>query len=643
MVPILAVFVSILCGFTDLSGQANTLDINTYLNAANGAQIYPSEEQLAMLKAVIPDAPFQPAPPVSNREFWDKIAVSDYGARYLANATAEMEKKPEVPISDEIYRRANKEGNRPIYKPRYYRTMDRLEKFVLAECIENEGRFLSQIEVYSQAILKMKSWLHPNHDDKDNSVLEGKRVAIDLGARKFGLVLALTDALLEDKLTEDLRTQIATHLQWRIIDSYFKSCKGEDTVGNRWVKSTSNWNSVCTSGTVFTAIVASKNKEERLAAVGCALNSMVYYLSGFGEDGYCSEGTGYWSYGFGHYLYLAEILDEYSQGKINLFDFNEAGKLKKVGSFPENFQIHPGLYAPFSDGVVRVKKGNANFAYVMAAKHYAAQKPARFVPDESVQELIIWADGEDYTAQGAQKKQLPEVTYFDDYGVVISRGQQNIPFSIAIKAGHNAENHNHSDVGSYVLVLGDDIVAGDIGAPSYIAGAFSPDNPARSSWGHPVPRIDNLLQANGRSFHGKILDTDFAKDIDRLVMDIKTAYEIPALKTLKRYMINDKKGRGAITVKDEFSANRPLSFGTAIMTFSKYEIMDDKTIILTSVDQKVKVKAEIECTGGKVKIVPEPVPVQHLRNGKDAVRIGINFDKPIQSGAISITYIPIVE
>lgn len=112
----------------------------------------------------------------------------------------------------------------------------------------------------------------------------------------------------------------------------------------------------------------------------------------------------------------------------------------------------------------------------MAAKHYDAPKPLCFVSEEAVGTIMGWKDAREYTSGNVQETTLPAVTYFDDYGIVISRGTTGNPFSIAIKAGHNAENHNHNDVGSYVVVWGKDIVAGDVGAPSYTAGAFSPQN-----------------------------------------------------------------------------------------------------------------------------------------------------------------------
>lgn len=639
----IAIFVLGCSIFACTTKHETSLNFHEYLKLADAESIYPTAAQIDMLKQVLPNQAYQPAPSVNDREYWNKIVATEGGQNYFDEALSLLDKAPEIPISDAIYRRANKEGNRGIYKPRYYRTMDRLEKFILAECMENKGQFIPQIEIYIDSIMAMKSWMHPNHDDSENSVLEGKRVAIDLSARKFGLVLALANSLLEDKLPVELREKIKGQLQWRITDSYFKTCRGEDTTGNSWIRSTSNWNSVCTSGTIFTTIVASNNADERVAAIGCALNSMVYYVSGFGDDGYCSEGTGYWNYGFGHYFYLAEILQDYSNGKINLFEFNNPEKLKRVANFPENFEIQNGLYAPFSDGVTRIKRGSDNFAYLMAAKHYGARKPSEFIPDESVQTLIGWTDAEEFTDKNGIKTKAPEHTYFDDMGIVISRGRQQAPLSIAIKAGHNAENHNHMDVGSYVLLWGEDYIAGDIGAPSYTAGAFSDDNPARSSWGHSLPRINNTLQSKGIEFRGEILETVFTTEGDKVIMDIKPAYEVSGLETLVRTMENNKTGNGTVSVKDEFTATEALSFGTAISTFSNYEIVDAKSIILTSVENQLRVRVEIRSDGGDFKIVPEPIPVEHLRSGKDAKRIGIEFTEKVQKGSITITYKPIIE
>lgn len=626
----------------NLVAQTLALDIGKYLEVADSDKIYPSQKQIDMLKAVMPAQAYQPAPNISNRVYWDKIAATESGQSYLEKANTSLNKEPEVPISDEIYRRANKEGNRGIYKPRYYRTMDRLERFVLAECIENKGRFLPQIKTYSQAIMDMKSWLHPNHDDSNNTVLERKRVSIDLGARKFGGVLALVESLLGDSLSGKMSNDIKKQLQWRITDTYLTSCEIGDK-NNHWIDETSNWNSVCTSGAVLVSIINSENPDKRLAAIGSSINSMKHYISGFGDDGYCSEGLGYWGYGFNHFLYLAQMLSDYSEGKINLFNFDNPEKLKRVGNFPEHFEIQKGTCAPFADGVSHTSSSGSNFAEVLSSTYYGAKMPVEIRMEEAVEQLIAWNNPEMFgvsTFNETQKSNLNEHTYFNDFGMFISRGKQQTPFSIAIKAGHNAENHNHSDVGTYIVVLNEDLISGDIGAPSYRAGSFSPTNKARSSWGHPVPRINNTLQSNGRQFYGRITDTKFSSTQDKVVMDISNAYELPVLEHLTRTMINNKSGQGTITILDNFKSLEAVTFGTAIMTFSKYEILNNNTLILNGKNQKVKV--EVKSKGGEVSIEPEIVPVEHLREGKGAIRIGVDFVTPIKEGQIEIIYTPIL-
>ena len=641
----IVICLSFLCSFTLVFSatiqKEAPLDIREFLKHADGETIYPSARQIEMLKKVMPTKAYQPAPAGTDRVYWNAIAATPSGKAYLQEALAMLSKAPEVPISDEIYKRANKEGNRGIYKPRYYRTMERLEHFILAECLENKGRFVPQIHTYIQAILDMKSWLHPNHDDAENGVLEGRRVSIDLGARKFGGVLALASSLLTEELSEAMRNAIKEQLQWRITDNYLQSCKVPDE-NNHWLNGTSNWNSVCTSGAILVTITNSDSSEERVAAIGSAINSMKYYLSGFGADGYCSEGLGYWGYGFSHYLYLAQMLSDYTDGKINLFAFDNPEKLKRVGNFPEHFEIQKGTCAPFSDGVSHIKSSGSNFAEVLSSKYYGAKKPSEIRMEEAVEQIMAWNNPILFSVEETTSKQesaLKGHTYFDDFGMVISRGKQKVPFSIALKAGHNAENHNHSDVGTYSIVLGEDFMTGDIGAPSYIAGSFSPDNKARSSWGHPVPIVNNTLQANGRAFEGKIIETVFEDTIDKVVMDLKSAYAMPLLKSLTRTIRNDKEGAGKISIEDDVVSTAPIAFSTAIMTYSQYEFIDDHTVLLTSEHQKLKV--EIKSKQGVLKITDEKVPVIHLREGGTAYRIGIDFVKPIKKGKITITYTPL--
>ncbi|WP_421897605.1 hypothetical protein [Marinoscillum sp.] len=79
------------------------MDIKEYLTLVNGDAIYPNEQQLALLREVVPKEPYQPAPAYTHRTYWEDFGQTDLGKYYLEDAEALIERDPEVPISDEIF------------------------------------------------------------------------------------------------------------------------------------------------------------------------------------------------------------------------------------------------------------------------------------------------------------------------------------------------------------------------------------------------------------------------------------------------------------------------------------------------------------------------------------------------------------
>jgi hypothetical protein len=71
---------------------------------------------------------------------------------------------------------------------------------------------------------------------------------------------------------------------------------------------------------------------------------------------------------------------------------------------------------------------------------------------------------------------------------------------VAVKGGHNAEHHNHNDVGAFVVALRGVPVLVDPGRPTYTAQTFGPDRYSiwtmRSDW-HNLPSLAGRDQASG--------------------------------------------------------------------------------------------------------------------------------------------------
>ena len=78
------------------------------------------------------------------------------------------------------------------------------------------------------------------------------------------------------------------------------------------------------------------------------------FLKGFTPDGYCSEGIGYYNYGFGHYVLLAETLFQATGGQLDLLD---TPLVRQIAQFGPRMEIQPGIYPAFADCSPKARPG----------------------------------------------------------------------------------------------------------------------------------------------------------------------------------------------------------------------------------------------------------------------------------------------
>jgi len=77
-----------------------------------------------------------------------------------------------------------------------------------------------------------------------------------------------------------------------------------------------------------------------------SLANLDRFLEGFTPDGGCTEGPGYWLFGFGWYVDLASALYDFTGGAINMM----AGeRIRKISRYPLTAWIRPGQNLPFAD------------------------------------------------------------------------------------------------------------------------------------------------------------------------------------------------------------------------------------------------------------------------------------------------------
>ena len=80
-------------------------------------------------------------------------------------------------------------------------------------------------------------------------------------------------------------------------------------------------------------------------------NMATYIENGYRDDGVCTEGAGYWSYGFGYYLTYAEMLKTYTNGRV---DITKGEKVKNIAMFLQKLYLDENVVVNYGDCGSRV-------------------------------------------------------------------------------------------------------------------------------------------------------------------------------------------------------------------------------------------------------------------------------------------------
>jgi hypothetical protein len=632
------------------STLCRTLTLGLMLCGAFAAYGKPPEaKRIEEIGAMLPAEARGVGRPIDDRRAWDALAKTP-GAGKIIKDAERMVGRAMPELADESYLEYSRNGNRSRCQGLMNRRHGRLEPLVLAECLENRGRFLPEIERVIKAICDEKTWVLPAHD-RNLTNFKGTEITVDLRSGAVGWDLATVDYWLGKRLSPGVRRRIAEELERRIFAPYEKMVK-EGKPRMWWLVGTNNWNAVCLANVTGAALGHIKSRERRAFYVASAEKYIQYFLKGFTSDGYCSEGLGYWNYGFGHFVLLAETLMQATGGKVDLM---ADPRVPAIARFGRRMEITSGVYPAFADCDVDARPAGWIQWYAGARC-----EPERLVGRAATLALGVagglpgtglWCfpnsvgraakPGDGRVVMMAPPRQ-PLRDWFDEAGVLICRPRlgPGRPFGAALKDGHNAENHNHNDVGSYVVVLGRRPLLVDPGAEEYTRRTFSEKrytSGVLNSWGHSVPLVAGQMQRTGRSAAAKVVKADFSDGADTLVLDIRSAYDVETLEELTRTFVFSRSGEGSLTVTDHVVFSRPERFGTASITFDPWKRTGRETLRVgegkTAVD--VRIDAAGEPFGVKAETIKEDLP-----GGRLPTRLGIDLDRPVREATVRVTIRP---
>ncbi|MBE6618816.1 MAG: hypothetical protein E7626_03395 [Ruminococcaceae bacterium] len=426
-----------------------------------------------------------------------------------------------------------------------------------------DDKYISDLEEMIDEFCSQYTWFSSYHG-RDNNNQSFNYNQIDLDTAFMSALLSTTYWIMYDKLRYDIKVRIRREIERRLIipfennPTYFGFGGGER----------SNWVATQTYGTGLAYLYVFP---ERLELVKDRLfNSLDAYFSGISDDGYCTEGHGYWAAGFNS---VSSFLDSYvDKTKEDITNITKSEKILKSVAFGHSSILKYGYGIPFSDHQDTVEQkitksvGHTLIKRVFGAayKMYSAYDESDlFTRDENgnlVTNAIVRGENGyhrilsiDTFEEDKEGGIVENSTYIYPIGGAYIANRDK--YSFAAKAGNNAECHNHNDIGNFALYVNGKRIFHDVRSHKYDAIYFdekyryTDEVFAASSFGHSVPIIDGKRQTQGAKFAGEIVESSD----DIFEVNISGAYDLD-ISTLKvRYELSDDQ----ITVK--YFINEPTS------------------------------------------------------------------------------------
>lgn len=604
----------------------------------------PAKARLQQLESALPEAPRGWGAPATDRELWRRAAKEIPARELLQAATEALGEKPEE-ISDALYLRYSRDGNRDEFQQANLRRLNRLNLLAWAEAIEGKGRFADALRRQVEIMLAERTWVLPAHDGKLNN-FAGRWQEVDLMVAMKGWSLATITYWHAGIFGPELTGRIRVELRRRVVAPFLARVNGEksaDTDGMWWNQSDANWNAVCHAGIVGTALATVDSRAERALIVGWAELNLEHYLKGFTPDGYCSEGVGYWNYGFGHFAMLSETLRRATNGVSVPLSGDHA---LRVAAYPWGLRILPGVFPAFADMNV-AERPSTWFGALAVTQVYPkplGMKSWNLSVNDVRTQMIYEAAMKVFLpllTEGLPAAPAPQVNgpryWFPDAQVYTGRAAAD--FGAAIKGGHNNEHHNHNDVGSFVVARGDRAVLVDPGLEVYTKRTFSDQryvSRVLNSYGHAVPVVAGELQKFGREFRAKVVSTSFSEQEDMVVLDLTGAYAVPALKSLVRTFTLRRGAKPEIVISDAVEFSTPSTFEGALITFERHRERAAGQLTVGTGDSALRVQVD---SSAPWKLRPETIE-ENLPGGKKPTRLGLTLDAPVTSARVTVTVRP---
>ena len=596
------------------------------------------QSRVAEITKMLPESPSGFGDPCNNRKNWDKLSASGAYASVLKDANKIM--VTGIPVWDEaLYMGFFTKGDSQSGKDMQASRIAAFVKLVWAECIDNRGKYIPAIEKALKELITQKTWVHPRNFNQKN--FDG---LVELSTASYAQNIAEAIYLLKDKLSPSIRAQAISVLYQRAFNPLLKTLETKNN-DHSWLTGTNNWNAVCLSGITGAALTIIQDKKERATYIAIAERYIKNFVSGFPADGYCTEGVSYFNYGFGRYITLREIVLQATSGKLDLFSDNPI--IEKIAWFLPNMEIINGIYPAIGDCKQYTEPSVPILGYMsknlgMGLSNYEQVNLAGRTGDLQADLMNVFPNSATLKTAVQQSRMEGNKLrgFFDIAGVLTVRPAEvhKHAMGATLKGGNNNEHHNHNDLGSFTIVVGEEILIGDPGSIPYTAKTFSPQRyeyKSLGSYGHPVPLVAGMQQRPGAEARAKILKADFTDQEDIFLMDISSAYGVPDLKKLTREFKYFRGSTETLRISDEFEFATPQTFESALITRCKWKKISPNQLMVEGKTEKLLVT--ITSPQGSFSVESEDISEE---KGEPYTRLAFRLTNPVEAGKFVMEFSP---
>ncbi|PLK44657.1 heparinase II/III family protein [Emticicia sp. TH156] len=574
--------IALLIGLFTANAQVNQRNILANKYTAN-----------AYKQALVPKNQWRPYPRTPDE--W-KAALTDSLIQGLINAGEAAEKKEMPQLSASLLMEYVRSGDREKHSKISYARRVNLIDLALAESIENKGRFTEAIMNYVWAICEETYWGVPAHlgvQKARSGLPDAEDPTVDLFGAETAAVLALTDYFVGDKLDK-----ISPLLRKRIYSETSKKIFEPIREVSRYgylsrTNPVNNWNPWIVSNLLVADLLLETDETKRATNAHTYSVLMDAYLNSLGDDGGCDEGPSYWFAAGACVFDALETLQSASNGKIDIY--NEP-LIKNMASYVYKTHIADDYFVNFADADPKLRPDGLML-----------YRFGRAINDNTLVQFGLWANQRFPSTVSSNNSfhrmrrianlltvaKIPAmpVTYqpggdawFVDIQVLTTRSANGL--YLATHAGHNAESHNHNDVGDFLIYSEGEPVIIDAGRGNYTARTFSSKRYElwfTQSQYHNLPIVNGKGQLAGKAFEGINVKSSVNDKEASLSMDIAPAYDKTAgIKNWNR-IVKLNKVKNVVEITDDYVlTEKPDSIEQVFMTICDIDTTTPGKIVLTT-------------------------------------------------------------